>query len=732
MKNLSLLALIVLMSVVSYATHIVGGDLHYEHLGGDNYAIVLKVYRDCGTSATGFDDPAAIGVFNNGVLVQTVEITLAEATTTFLPIDTGDPCLEPPSGLCVAEAIYYKEVEIPYQTGGFILAYQRCCRNTTLVNCESNDDIGITLTAEIPDKEIYGDNSNPSFVNFPPVVICLNQTFQFDHSATDLDGDSLVYEFCNPLLTNVAGFYINPPGNPPYPELQFYPEYDFEYPIDADPAFTIDEDNGFLTGFPNSPGQYVVGICVKEFRDGQLISSTNRDFQFNIVSCSQGIYAAMDEIDPCIGLDIQFGNNSTGDEFFWDFGVDEIETDTSDVINPEYTFPDSGSYEIMLVSNPGWSCADTTIQVIQVYEPIEAMIELQDDFCEAGSRIIDFTGIGDFTDDAIFIWSFEGGDPAISTDFDPGPVEFNTQGTYNVIFTVEDHSCIDTFVQEIVIDPLPVAAIAQQTEFCGGLTVDFMSLSQFASTYLWDFGDSGTGDVSNEENPSWTYSGYGTFTVTLIVDAGTDCEHSITTEVTVLPPDPIDLVYTISPPLPCDSSVVIDMEFTGSGADDITWDMGDGTILEGSPVQYTYDEEGAYIITINAFQDLCDFEESAEEEIYYNFSVIDLPVIIPNVFTPNNDGKNERFRIYYLGENDMDDLFPPDRDIFDYMSDYSMKIYDRWGVLLFDTVSGFNSWDGTYNGNDIAEGTYFFILEYRRLCIDSEVTTETGHFTILR
>ena len=44
----------------------------------------------------------------------------------------------------------------------------------------------------------------------------------------------------------------------------------------------LDSETGFLTGVPNTIGQFVVGICVEEYRDGNLISTTRRDFQYNV------------------------------------------------------------------------------------------------------------------------------------------------------------------------------------------------------------------------------------------------------------------------------------------------------------------------------------------------------------------------------------------------------------------------------------------------------------------
>ncbi|NNE55094.1 MAG: hypothetical protein HKN32_03665, partial [Flavobacteriales bacterium] len=441
MKRFFTLLIITCSVLVSHATHIVGGDIHYEYLGNDEYKIILRVYRDCGTSSTNFDNVADVALYLGTDLQFTIPMNLSDATTSFLPIDTGDPCLDPPEGLCVAEAIYEETVTIPYQAGTFHLAYQRCCRNTTLVNCESNDDIGMTVTTQIPDQVVYGENSAPNFTNFPPVVICLNEPFAFDHSATEPDGDSLVYTLCNPLLTNVAGFEINTPGPPPYPQLEFYPEYNYNYPIDSDPAFAIDPETGLLTGTPIQLGQYVIGICVEEWRDGELISTTNRDFQFNIAPCSQDIVANIPPEEPCTGLEVTFDNSSNGELFSWDFGIDELESDTSDIMEPVFTYPDSGQYTVTLIVNPGFPCADTASMDLLIYEPLEVDFEMIDDYCEDGVRSFIFQGNGNYTGTAEFSWDFQDGlptfDDAETTDW----ISYDDPGMYDVTLTVEDHDC---------------------------------------------------------------------------------------------------------------------------------------------------------------------------------------------------------------------------------------------------------------------------------------------------
>ena len=119
-------------------------------------------------------------------------------------------------------------------------------------------------------------------------------------------------------------------------------------PIPSTPPFDIDPETGAITGFPTTPGAYVIGICVSEYRDGELLSTVMRDFQFNVVMCDPTIISAAQPQSTdqyCIGETIAFFENSVGaKELLWDFGVDGIETDISFDAAPTYTYPDTGTY----------------------------------------------------------------------------------------------------------------------------------------------------------------------------------------------------------------------------------------------------------------------------------------------------------------------------------------------------------------------------------------------------
>ena len=732
----TLLSLFCLLSCLSMlATHLVGGELTYTYLGGDEYQITLKVYRDCGPdneNGTGFDALAAVGIYENGSLYTTVEIFLNNDFITELPTDAG-PCLEVPPSVCIEEAVYIENVTLPSSPNGYDLVYQRCCRTPAIINLELPGETGNTLWAQIPPEGlVQGDNSSPEFADLPPSLLCVNQPFVFDHAAIDPDGDDLVYSLCDPM--HGASFFApqpNPPAPPPFVNVTWLAGFDAEDPITADSPFEINELSGLITGTPTQSGKYAVGVCVQEYRQGTLISTVIRDFMYNVVLCEEVATAAIiPQDEPCEGTVFEFGNasqNAFGVE--WDFGVQGIDTDVSTELEPTYNYPDTGTYVVTLIVNPGEVCADTAYQEFTAYPPIEPDFQVPDPFCAGGGMAIDLMGGGEFGTANQFLWTLDG--PVNIDEFeviDPPVVVYSEPGTYDISFTVYDDNCSETLTQAIDIPNFPVAAIGPQTDPCSGFDVNFTNESTGASTYWWDFGIVGSSDVSDEVNPSYTYGAYGTYFVTLIADPGSDCQDSTHLTVNVSPENPIQMAYDFNVGDPCDSVPGIDAEFLGSWVDEVTWDLGDGTVFNDFSFVYAYDFEGFYDVTVTAYNEICDVYMEDTFEVFYQEGAIQQDVLMPNVFSPTEDIWNERLRPFLPGE--AYGIIPEGRTIFDYIENYSLQVYNRWGNLLFDSSGGINWWDGRINGELADEGVYYFIVTYKQQC-ETETKSYSGNVMLL-
>ena len=151
-----------------------------------------------------------------------------------MPVVLGNPCGTPPPELCIEQAIYSTTVDLPATNYGWDLVWQRCCRNPSISNLQNfggSDNPGATFVAHIP-----GDigipnafaNSSPTFLELPPVAVCANFEFTWDHSAIDADGDELVYSFVrtsgrrrNQRWRRIDSPIPNPPAAPPYQEVAY-------------------------------------------------------------------------------------------------------------------------------------------------------------------------------------------------------------------------------------------------------------------------------------------------------------------------------------------------------------------------------------------------------------------------------------------------------------------------------------------------------------------------------
>lgn len=520
------------------ATHIVGGEIYYRCLGGNQYEITMKIYRDCYLGQAGFDDPAYLFVYEGNNLYTTLS---ASPTITNIPIVIDNPCLVAPPNVCVEEGVYVFNTTLPASAIGYDLVYQRCCRNNSIDNLQNPGTQGATYWQHIPGSNLATCNSSPYFANFPPVGICANDFLNFDHHAVDPDGDSLVYELCTPYRGgSTANPIPNPASPPPYSPVQYAGGYSYSYPINANPPFTINPTTGQLTGQPLGTGQYVVGVCVKEYRNGVLIANHYRDFQFNLANCDPtviaGINSGIDTIKQCDGLTVGFTNTSIGaTDYHWDFGNTAATNDTSNQVNASYTYPDTGIYIVTLIANPGFQCSDTTTTVVVLYDPF------QPDFSyvkQCPGTPMQFNDLSTVSQGTIVSWSWNFGDGGTASVKNPTHT-YNSNGPFWVTLTMTSSTGCKTIYTELVSPhPKPNANFTFSTP-CLDKPTQFTNTSTITSgtitTWNWTFGDGGTSSV---KDPIHTYVATGTYTVTLIVTSDMGCKDTVA-KTLIIKPKPV-------------------------------------------------------------------------------------------------------------------------------------------------------------------------------------------------
>ncbi len=616
-----------LLSFSSRASHIVGGEIYYDYLGGDLYKVTLKLYRDCnginfdGDPIGSVTSPLGLYVFNgNNVLVDSIAVDFPGETP--VPPGLNYACYQPPANVCVMQAVYETVVTLPLNSTGYHLVYQRCCRNAGIVNIVSPGNMGATYTVFVPPRTTTAINNSPRYNNFPPIFICANVPLVFDHSATDLDGDSLVYSLCDAFhgATNACPYYSpgvllsncpSSPDAPPYPFVNYASGYSGSYPLSANPALSIDPQTGMLTGTPNQLGQWVVAVCVSEYRNGQLISVNKRDFQFNVVSCVTNIVAAIPtQTLYCNGYIVSYGNNSVNaSSFFWDFGVPTADNDTSNFNTPTFAYPDSGTYTVTLIANPGLPCADTAYEQVRVYPLLEPEFVSPPAQCIRGNSY-DFSAGGAYTTDATFFWNFgAAATPQTSTVQSPSNITFSSPGIYNVVLTVSQYGCSEPVIHQIEVGALPVPDADVVSTYCGGPLIEFTNFSQNASSFTWDFGEpSSSSNTSNLAAPQHTYSDTGYYYVLLTAE-NNFCRDSDTVVVHVI----TELQPDFSPPLTqCLSANSFSFEAGGTyyGPEALfSWNFGSNATPQTSsaedPSGISFGQPGVYTVSLHVTQRTC-------------------------------------------------------------------------------------------------------------------------------
>lgn len=473
----------------SEAWHIIGGEIYYTYLGGNSYEITLKVYRDC-NSSTPFDDPAVIGVYTaSGLLVQTLLVPFPGANS--IDPDLTNPCLQVPPGVCVEEAIYKTVTSLSPAAEGYNISYQRCCRNNTIVNLYDPANTGATFTTHIPATNVIQGNSSPRFKNYPPIIICVDQVLEFDHSATDPNGDSLVYSLCTPLQGADANVPLpNPPPPPPYDPVVWQPPYNLNNQIGGNPVMSIDPHTGMLSGYPTALGQFVVGVCVKEYRNGEYLSQDVRDFQFNITTCNplivanfdvNGSISVNDTLLICGSYTADFKNQSFGSPFYsWDFGVPGIVTDVSSETNPVYVYPDTGVYKVVLFAALGQMCGDSVSKYVEIRKGITPDFTV---VSECVQTPLSFNDQSTPIDGYVASWLWDFGDGVTSIEEDPLH-SFSVSGFHQVSLTVKNnYGCISSVIKQVEVFPVPHINARPDTFVC---SVDTVTLhAQDGVSYLW-------------------------------------------------------------------------------------------------------------------------------------------------------------------------------------------------------------------------------------------------------
>jgi gliding motility-associated-like protein len=278
------------------------------------------------------------------------------------------------------------------------------------------------------------------------------------------------------------------------------------------------------------------------------------------------------------------------------------------------------------------------------------------------------------TPGATYLWSNGSTLPTLTID---------EAGTYWVVVT--DGACVDADTVNVTYMPAPDIVFPEDTIICGLGTEFILDATTEGATYEWQDGS---------EEPFYTITDDGLYFVTVTIGGCSD-------------KDSILVSYSVSPDIELgeDFSLCTGTEaLISTGTSGFEYEWSDGSTNE----TLTVTEAGTYWVDVTVN------ECTARDTIVITPDPCICIVTAPNAFSPNGDGINDTFKQIDC----------------DFLTQYLLTVYNRWGEIIFQTTDFDGGWDGSYDGAECDMGTYVYTIEFTRLT--GEEGMVTGNVVLVR
>ncbi len=335
-------------------------------------------------------------------------------------------------------------------------------------------------------------------------------------------------------------------------------------------------------------------------------------------------------------------------------------------------------------------CTSTdTVNVQVIPYPVPGAPQVQGQCFEGNS--FSFSPGNNFLPGATFNWTFANGLPAQLNQQSPAGISFSQPGVHTVDLTISNGNCSASQSFDVQVFAQPVAAFSAAPQSgCVPLSVTFSNLSVPADvTSSWTFGN---GQSSSQTNPSANFSQAGSYSVTLTVTTSQGCSNTLSLP-NYITAHPMPVAgFGASPWSVYEDEPVINITDASTGALSWNYTISSGGFFTTPDFTYSFYDTGYHFI-----QQIVTTAFGCTDQITQAVQVLPATTLfIPNAFTPNNDGINTFFRV--VGNT---------------VRDFNLKIYDRWGIKVFESNDIDEGWDGKMrNGNLLKQDVYVYKITY--------------------
>jgi gliding motility-associated-like protein len=443
---------------------------------------------------------------------------------------------------------------------------------------------------------------------------------------------------------------------------------------------------------------------------------------FNLAGVEAGIQTSINgrlrDTTGCVPLTADFRDTlAMGRTYVWNFG-DGTPPVTTSSPNISHTFALVGNYRVKLTSVDSSSCnvLDSSFVIMRVRSDEVKMSFTSKKLPPCTSLQYEFNNTstappGKPLSNQSFLWMFGDNTTQVSGT---GKVvhSYQAAGTYTIKLVLLDTAYCnydDTVSVQIRIADNLKAQFVTPAAGCVPYRAVFDNTSVGGQQFTWDFGD-GTG--STQSNPTHVYSNVGTYQVKLVaVDSSTcNIKDSATFSITVNPNPKAGFTYA---PEPTQANTPVTFTNSSLGATKYKWIFDDGdtlfTIRKDTTVSHLYNYSDKFKTCLVAYNDA-----GCSDTTCQLISITIVPGMdIPNAFTPNGDGINDKIYVRGFG-----------------ISKLIWRIYNRWGVLVYVGTDKREGWDGMYKGVLQPQDVYHYtaLVEFA----DGTKVTKKGDITLLR
>ena len=466
MKKYFFIFFLFMYSLPATARHVAGGELFYEYLGDGSapgtsmYRITLRLFRDCASSGPLLqNEPVTVGIYANDILVSSLPLPLTTPVTTISLNTSNFPCLVGAVKVCYEMAMYSSTITLNNSRDGYTLSRIGCCRVDRISNLSQPLSVGSNYVTKIPGTFTLpsGHNSSPQFFVRDTALVCANKSFKLDFGAGDADGDSLTYSFCDAYTSGSGSNNVAPNAALILTSLPYASPYSGGFPLGA--GVKINTGTGIISGIAPPEGQYVVNVCITEWRNGRPFTEHRKDFILKVQNCDFIEAVLPDKIIQCNDFVVHFENQSTSaaiTSYLWAFTDPASTVNVSTSATFDHTYSDTGRYTAMLTVTGPNGCVGEDSTIVFVYPGFKPA------FTIAGGCYLNPFQFNDATISkygTVNSWRWDFGDTSTGADTS---ISKNPKYTYAVpstkditLIVTNTKGCIDTLHKNLVVSNKP-------------------------------------------------------------------------------------------------------------------------------------------------------------------------------------------------------------------------------------------------------------------------------------